>query len=71
MKKYRINKNQKAKLKVTKSDIQRHKSFNSLMLQYDEVTKRSKIPLYKNKKLFMLLIIFALIAYLIFNFESI
>ena len=71
MKKYRINKNQKAKLKVSKSDIQRHKSFNSLMLQYDEVTKRSKIPLYKNKKLFMLLIIFALIAYLIFNFESI
>ncbi len=71
MKKYRINKNQKAKLKVTKSDIQRHKSFNSLMLQYDEVTKRSKIPLYKNKKLFMLLIILALIAYLIFNFESI
>ena len=71
MKKYRINKNQKVKLKLSKSDIQRYKSFNNLMLQYDEVTKRSKIPLYKNKKLFMLLIIFALIAYLIFNFESI
>jgi len=71
MKKYRINKNQKVKLKLSKSDIQRYKSFNNLMLKYDEVTKRSKIPLYKNKKLFMLLIIFALIAYLIFNFESI
>lgn len=71
MKKYRINKNQKLKLKLSKSDIQRYKSFNNLMLKYDEVTKRSKIPLYKNKKLFMLLIIFALIAYLIFNFESI
>jgi hypothetical protein len=70
MKKYRINKNQKAKPKLTKSDIQRYKSFNSLMLQYDEVTKRSKIPLYKNKKLFMLLLILALIAYLIFNFEN-
>ena len=70
MKKYKINKGPKKKLKLTKSDIQRHKNFNKLMLQYDEITSRPKIPLYKNKKLFMLLLILALIAYLIFNFET-
>jgi hypothetical protein len=70
MKKYKINKDPKKTLKLSKSDIQRYKNFNNLMLQYDEITKRPQIPLYKNKKLFMLLLILALIAYLIFNFGA-
>ncbi len=69
MKKYKINNAPKKKLKVTKRDIHSHKNFNNLMMQYDEITNRPQIPLYKNKKLFMLLFILALIAYLIFNFE--
>ncbi len=67
MKKYKINKGPKKTFKISKSDIQRHKNFNKLMLQYDEVTKRPEIPLYKNKKLFLFLIIISLVAYLVYK----
>ncbi len=67
MKKYKINKGPKKTFKISKSDIQRHKNFNKLMLQYDEVTKRPEIPLYKNKKLFLFLIIISLVAYFVYK----
>ena len=67
MKKYKINKGPKKTLKISKSDIHRYKNFNKLMLQYDEVTKRPEIPLYKNKKLFLFLIIISLVAYFVYK----
>ena len=67
MKKYKINKGPKKTFKISKSDIQRHKNFNKLMLQYDEVTKRPEIPLYKNKKLFLFLIIISIVAYYVYK----
>ena len=67
MKKYKINKGPKKTLKISKSDIHRYKNFNKLMLQYDEVTKRPETPLYKNKKLFLFLIIISLVAYFVYK----
>jgi hypothetical protein len=48
--------------------IGRHKDFASLKATYDSATKRSKTPLYKNKKVFLALIIVVLLAILMAEF---
>ena len=67
MKKYKINSNPKKPKKITENDISKYKNFNSLMVSYNDITKRKKIPLYRNKKVFLFLILLALVAYLLYT----
>ena len=68
MKKYSIYKGKKKKIKLTDEQIHKHRDFNSLFVQYQEITKRQKVPIHRNKKIFLFLILIALIAYLLSNF---
>jgi len=64
MTKYKINRDQTPKV-PTKEQMEKYKDFSRLSANYDKFTKRPKQPLYKNKRLFLLLIILGLVAYLI------
>jgi len=65
MKKYKLNTEDQKKLPSEKV-ILKHKNFNDLRMQYNEVTKRPKQPLYKNKRMFLLLVLIAVTAYAIY-----
>jgi len=64
MTKYKINRDKESK-KPSKSDVEKYKNFSVLSANYDKFTKRPKLPLYKDKRFFLALLISALIAYLI------
>ena len=63
MKKFILNK-EKTDLNPTDVQIKRQKDFSRLHHEYEKVTKRSKRPLYKDPKLFMLLFILGLVLFL-------
>jgi len=65
MKKFILNKDNKD-LNPTDEQIKRQKDFSRLHHDYEKLTKRSKHPLYKDPKLFMLLFILGLVLFLIF-----
>ena len=65
MKKFILNK-EKTDLNPTDVQIKRQKDFSLLHHEYEKVTKRSKRPLYKDPKLFMLLFILGLVLFLMF-----
>jgi hypothetical protein len=65
MKKFILNKDNKD-LNPTDEQIKRQKDFSRLHHDYEKLTKRSKRPLYKDPKLFMLLFILGLVLFLIF-----
>tara|TARA_B100000683_G_C12425294_1_gene529489 strand:- start:833 stop:1039 length:207 start_codon:yes stop_codon:yes gene_type:complete len=65
MKKYYIYKGKKKKVTLKDEEIHKYRDFNSLFVQYQELTKRQKVPIYRNKKIFLFLILIALIAYLL------
>lgn len=65
MKKFILNK-EKTDLNPTDLQIKRQKDFSRLHHEYEKVTKRSKRPLYKDPKLFMLLFILGLVLFLMF-----
>ena len=54
MKNYKIVKDKKTYEIPTKDIISRYKNFNKLHTGYEQIIKRQKIPLYKNKKYFYL-----------------
>ena len=65
MKKFILNKDKK-EINPTDEQIKRQKDFSRLHHEYEKVTKRSKRPLYKDPKLFMLLFILGLVLFLMF-----
>lgn len=65
MKKFILNKDKK-ELNPTDEQIRRQKDFSRLHHDYEKLTKRSKRPLYKDPKLFMLLFILGLVLFLMF-----
>jgi len=65
MRKFKINKNPKEK-EPSAEQVKRYKDFASLSHQYERVTKRSGKRLYQDPKLFILLFLLGLIAFLIF-----
>ena len=67
MKKYKINKDKKPP-KLTDEHIMKYKNFDSLFVSYKNITKRQKIPIYKNKKIFLFLILLAFVAYVLSKF---
>jgi len=64
MRKYKINRDNERKL-PPHAVSDKFKDFDKIRMQYGEITKRPKQPLYKNKKLFMLLILIALVAWVV------
>tara|TARA_B100000965_G_C19329556_1_gene642381 strand:+ start:459 stop:662 length:204 start_codon:yes stop_codon:yes gene_type:complete len=67
MKKYKINKDKKSP-ELTDEQIMKYKNFDSLFVSYKDITKRQKIPIYKNKKIFLFLILLAFVAYILSKF---
>ena len=66
MTKYKINRDQEPKM-PSKEEVEKYKDFSRLSANYDKFTKRPKQPLYKNKGLFLAIIVIALMAYLLFG----
>ena len=64
MTKYKINRDKEPKT-PTKEQVEKYKDFSRLTANYDKFTKRPKLPLYKDKRFFLAIIIIALIAYLL------
>ena len=68
MKKYTIHKGKKT-IKLTDEQIEKYKNFDTLFVGYKDITKRRKIPIYKNKKIFLFLILLGLAAYILSNYS--
>lgn len=64
MTKYKINRDPEPKM-PSKADMEKYKDFRALNANYDKFVKRPKLPLYKDKRLFLALLIIGLIAYII------
>ncbi len=64
MKKYKIYKNKRPKT-LSDEQIEKYKNFDTLFVSYNNITKRQKLPIYKNKKIFLFLILLALAAYIL------
>lgn len=67
MKKYKINRDNKEYKLPSKKEMLRHKSFNKIQVNYNDITKRNKTPLYKNRKLFLFIVLLLLLIYIILN----
>lgn len=65
MKQYKINREQKEKSIPSNEVIEKYRNFKQLNVSYNEFTKRSKVPLYKNKKMFLFLMLIGLVAWLV------
>lgn len=65
MRKFTLNKDKK-ELKPTDKQIKRQKDFSRLHHDYEKITKRSKRPLYRDPKMFLLLFIIGLVIFLMF-----
>ena len=66
MRKFRRITNEKSQ-EPTKEQMVRYKDFASLSHKYERLAKRPKIPLYKDPKLFLLLLILGLRIVLLFQ----
>lgn len=64
MRKYKVNREQPVKM-PSKEVIEKYKDFPSLRHEYDSYVKRPKKPLYKDKKMFLFILLIALVVYLI------
>jgi len=65
MKKYKIVKDKTTYEIPSDKVINKYKNFSLLQTQYQEVVKRPKLPLYKNKKMFLFLLLIFLIGFLV------
>ncbi|MBI3240180.1 MAG: hypothetical protein HYZ43_15250 [Flavobacteriia bacterium] len=65
MRKFKVNTDTKPK-EPTKEQMARYKDFATISHQYDRIAKRPKKPLYRDPKLFLLLLILGLVMLLIF-----
>ena len=65
MRKFTMNRDQK-KLTPTEEQIRRQKDFARLHHDYEKIMKRGKKPLYRDPKLFLLLLIIGLMFLLMF-----
>jgi len=64
MRKYKVNRTGENKV-PSKETIEKYKDFSRLSHTYDKYTKRPKAPIYKDKKMFLFLLIVVLLTYLI------
>lgn len=66
---YKLNKDKKDKL-PSDEVILKYKNFNQLRTTYEDITKRPPLPLYKNRKLFMLLLLIGLTIWMIYEYNE-
>ncbi len=66
MRKFSVNNDEKRSSEPTPEQIERQKDFSRLTHEYERATKRPKKPLYRDPKLFLLLIVILLMILLIF-----
>ena len=64
MRKYKINRTTEQQL-PSKETIEKYKDFSRLSHEYDRLTKRPKVPLYKDKRMFLVLLLIVLMAFLL------
>jgi hypothetical protein len=64
MRKFKVNTTAKPK-EPTKDQMVRYKDFATISHQYERLTKRPKKPLYKDPKLFLLLLVIGIVILLI------
>ncbi len=68
MKKYKINRTNVENLPLDET-INKYKDYSKLQVRYNDVVKRNKLPLYKNRKMFLFIILIVLLTYLIASGE--
>lgn len=64
MKKYKLNNDKKKE--PTPAQVKKYKDFSTVAHNYERLTKRQKKPLYRDPKLFILLLLIGLIFLLVF-----
>ena len=64
MRKYKVNRTGPAKL-PSKEALDKYKDFSRLSHEYDKMVKRPKVPLYRDKRMFLVLLLIALVALLL------
>lgn len=64
MRKFKVNNTNQPKV-PSKETIEKYKDFSRLSHAYDHYTKKPKVPLYKDKRMFLFILIIALMAYLL------
>lgn len=64
MRKYKLNRTHERTV-PTDAMVNKYKNFDKMRAQYEDVVRRPKTPLYKNKKLFLFIIIIGLLAWLV------
>ena len=65
MRKFSINR-EKKNLEPSDEQIKRHKDFSRIHHDYERLTKRGKRPLFKDPKLYLLLVLLGVIMLLVF-----
>jgi hypothetical protein len=63
MRTFKINNEKK---ELSKKDIEKHKDFSRVRHDYERLTKRGKVPLYRDPKTFLLLFLIGIILLLLF-----
>ena len=66
MKKYKLNTDKKS-ITPSNQSMENQKDFGKLFHQYENLAKRPKKPLYKDPKVFLIIVIVSLLVYLVFN----
>jgi len=69
VRKYKINRTEEVKLPNAET-IRKYKDFSRLRHEYDSVVKRPRKPLYRDRKLFFILLFVALLALLLAQVAS-
>lgn len=64
MRKFSVNR-EKKEIEPTDEQIKRHKDFSRLHHNYEKLTKRSKVPIFKDPKLYLLIVLIGIILFLI------
>lgn len=64
MKRYKINRNKVENLPSDET-VEKFKSYPKFQVKYEDAVKKNKLPLYKNPKMFLFILILALVAYII------
>lgn len=64
MKKYKVNRTNGPDLPSAET-IAKYKNFGQLSHEYDKLVKRPKVPIYRDKKMFLILLLIVLVAFLL------
>jgi len=69
MKKYKINRDQPP-VPPSKETLAKYKNFAQLSHEYDRLTKKPKVPLYRDKKMFLILLLIVAVAFVISQLDD-